>query len=212
MVNGQNAEIYLFGNYRKCFLFVWREILLLLQLLLQSTTKSWTNHCVSWITNTYIDCICCNFELKIYVTTTCDHRGRCYAKVRESSWTGMMLLQIIFYSRKLNSFLCLPYNLSGRRTPVYFEQHDCLQWCFPEACLLHLFSADFPSPSPFPSGAPTNQRSFDGEEMQGRGTRDYEWNSRSFGYSLCFLRRHNGNLGIFHWIIEKRWWGMWLHT
>lgn len=60
-----NAEIYLFGNCRKCFLFVWQEILLLLQLLLQSTTKSWTNHCVSWITNTYIDCICCNFELKI---------------------------------------------------------------------------------------------------------------------------------------------------
>lgn len=58
------------------------------------------------------------------------------------------------------------------------------RWRFAEARLPHLFSADFPTRSPFPSGAPSNQRSFDGEAMQGRGTRDYGWNSRSFGYSL----------------------------
>lgn len=63
---------------------------------------------------------------------------------------------------------------------VVFTAHAILYVC---ACLIHggilqrrvcpTFFSTEPSRSTFPSGAPSNQRCFDRESMQGRGMRDY---------------------------------------
>ena len=53
------------------------------------------------------------------------------------------------------------------RVSFYPALHHWSQSCSLEACLLLLLRAHFPSPSPVPSGVPSNQRSFDGEAVQG---------------------------------------------
>lgn len=78
-------------------------------------------------------------------------------------WCRLFLLELI-------RGLCLPYNSSGSRVAhvtFYSALHHRLRSWFLEACLLLLLHAHFPSPSPVPSGVPSNQRSFDGEAAQG---------------------------------------------
>lgn len=62
------------------------------------------------------------------------------------------------------SFWCPPCNLV---IALYSTLHPWLLSVSSEACLLLLFHAHFPSCSLVPRGVPSNQRSFDGEAVQG---------------------------------------------
>lgn len=189
MVSCSRFYRYLFCNdiqCRKCFLCGGRFIVVAVPQVASRTSlaASLTRHCVTRISNTCMHHICSHLGVNILasewlkwilesvrrlnVTWACNYRlwpqvslfCKSNADVAEQQWWCRLFSigEMVF---------CVCPIIYLVEESLYLALHHCLHWCFLEAWLLHLFHAHFPSPSPVPSGVPTNQRSFDGEAMQG---------------------------------------------